>query len=189
MDVMAKVDVKGLQALQNRLEKAANAAERDAFYEAAVRELAARLLALVKKRTPVGKRPENLSVAPRTVEVVGQSGKKYKMLSREGAILSQYWSGYRGGTLRQAWTVSEVRKTGDSYEIEVINPIEYASYVEFGHRQTPGRYVPAIGKQLKRSWVPGRFMMTVAAEQLEGMAPAILQRKLNAYLKEAFDGG
>lgn len=59
-----------------------------------------------------------------------------------------------------------------------MDPIEYASYVEFGHR-TPG------GK----GWVPGRFMMTVSASELEGMAPALLQRKLNAYLKEAFDGG
>lgn len=49
----AKVDTKKLQALQNRLEKAATAAEKDAFYEAAVKELAARLLTLVKKRTPV----------------------------------------------------------------------------------------------------------------------------------------
>lgn len=143
-----KVDVKELQALQKRLEKAANAAEKDAFYEAAVRELAARLLTLVKKRTPV-----------------------------------------ISGTLRRGWTVGELKKNGGGYEIEIIDPIEYASYVEFGHRQTPGRYVPAIGKKLKRSWVPGRFMMTISASELEGMAPAILQRKLNAYLKEALDGG
>lgn len=132
-----KVDTKKLQALQNRLEKAATAAEKDAFYESAVRELAARLLTLVKKRTPV-----------------------------------------LSGTLRRGWTVGEMKKMNDGYEIEVVDPIEYASYVEFGHR-TPG------GK----GWVPGRFMMTVSASELEGMAPAILQRKLNAYLKEAFDGG
>ena len=27
--------------------------------------------------------------------------------------------------------------------------MEYASYVEYGHRQEPGRYVPALGKRLK----------------------------------------
>lgn len=132
-----KADVKGLKALQKRLEKAADAAGKDAFYESAVKELAARLLTLVKKRTPV-----------------------------------------LSGTLRRGWTVGEMKKMNDGYEIEVVDPIEYASYVEFGHR-TPG------GK----GWVPGRFMMTVSASELEGMAPAILQRKLNAYLKEAFDGG
>ena len=132
-----KVDVKGLEALRNRLEKAANAAEKDAFYESAVRELAARLLALVKKRTPV-----------------------------------------ISGTLRRGWTVGKLKKSEGGYEIEVIDPIEYASYVEFGHRTRGGK-----------GWVPGRFMMTVSASELEGMAPALLQRKLNAYLKEALDGG
>ena len=132
-----KADVKGLKALQKRLEKAADAAGQDAFYEAAVKELAARLLALVKKRTPV-----------------------------------------ISGTLRRGWTVGELKKSESGYEIEVIDPIEYASYVEFGHRTRGGK-----------GWVPGRFMMTVSASELEGMAPAILQRKLNAYLKEVLDGG
>ena len=117
-----KADVKGLKALQKRLEKAADAAGKDAFYEAAVKELAARLLALVKKRTPV-----------------------------------------ISGTLRRGWTVGELKKSESGYEIEVIDPIEYASYVEFGHRTRGGK-----------GWVPGRFMMTVSASELEGMAPAIL---------------
>ena len=37
---------------------------------------------------------------------------------------------------------------------EVIGTtVKYAPYVEFGHHQEPGRYVPAIGKRLKVSWV------------------------------------
>lgn len=31
--------------------------------------------------------------------------------------------------------------------------VEYAPYVEFGHTQEPGRYVPAIGKRLVASYV------------------------------------
>ena len=31
--------------------------------------------------------------------------------------------------------------------------------VEYGHRQTPGRYVPAIGKRLKKDFVPGKKML------------------------------
>lgn len=46
-----------------------------------------------------------------------------------------------------------------------------------------------IAKALPSVITPERFMMTVSASELEGMAPAILQRKLNAYLKEALDGG
>ena len=33
---------------------------------------------------------------------------------------------------------------------------EYAPFVELGHHQEPGRYVPAIGKRLVRSFVPAK---------------------------------
>lgn len=42
----------------------------------------------------------------------------------------------------------------DSNTAYIGTNVKYAPYVEFGHHQTPGRYVPAIGKRLKASWVP-----------------------------------
>jgi phage gpG-like protein len=39
-------------------------------------------------------------------------------------------------------------------EAFVGSNVDYAPYVEFGHAQTPGRYVPAIGKRLVQSVVP-----------------------------------
>lgn len=42
--------------------------------------------------------------------------------------------------------------------------VTYAPAVELGHHQTPGRYVPAIGKRLKRSWVPGKAFIRPAVE-------------------------
>ena len=32
--------------------------------------------------------------------------------------------------------------------------VKYAPYVELGHHQQPGRYVPAIKRRLVKSWVP-----------------------------------
>ena len=49
--------------------------------------------------------------------------------------------------------------------VEVIgSPTEYAPYVEFGHHQEAGRYVPAIGKRLVRDYVPGKPYLTPAVE-------------------------
>ena len=62
------------------------------------------------------------------------------------------------------------------------------AYVEYGHRQQSGRFVPVLGKKLKKSWVRGQFMMTKSAKELSAQAPAILQRKLNKFLREVFDG-
>lgn len=73
-------------------------------------------------------------------------------------------------------------RRGNSFEIEVFNSAEYASYVEYGHRQTQGRYVPALGKRLKNGWVKGRFMLTVSEEEMRVQAPAVIEKRLAEYL-------
>ena len=93
------------------------------------------------------------------------------------------------GELRRSWTVGTVGKRGDLYYIEVINPLEYAQYVEYGHRQTPGRYVPAIGKRLKKSWVQGKFMLTLSENEIQKDMDKIIKQKLIQLLKEAIKNG
>lgn len=159
----------------------------DMFCEETVKELASRLLAKLEKRTPVGKAPE-IKKEDRTVKLknVYGKGRTRSFLTAEGARYMQYWSGYRGGTLRRGWTVGNVEKVGNQYQIEVINPTIYASYVEFGHRQTPGRYVPALGKKLKKAWVEGKFMLTISEQDLRAEAPAIIERRMKKKLGEYF---
>lgn len=163
-----RADFEELKKLQERLLQLENG-NFEKFCNAAAKELAARLLALVIPATPVGVYPEG--------------------------------SGKNGGTLRRGWTGSAeedgkafarslpIEKSGNTYTITVENTVSYASYVEFGHRQTSGRYVPAIGKRLKERFVYGQYFLTHSEEELERIAPAILQRKLDKFLKEVFSGG
>ena len=84
------------------------------------------------------------------------------------------------GTLRRAWTAGtssegyansvQVNHFGNVYEIAITNPMEYASYVEYGHR-TPNH----------KGWVPGKFMMKISEEELERIAPAILEQRIYRY--------
>ena len=136
----AKVDVKELKAFRDRLDSLAGKTDLDAFYRQAAKELAARLLTMVKKRTPVDT-----------------------------------------GALRRGWTIGEVKAVEGGYEVEVLNPTEYASYVEFGHRT---RLNPEGG----RGWVKGRFMLRISSDELEAMAPKILERKLKKFLSQAVNG-
>lgn len=76
------------------------------------------------------------------------------------------------GHLRQGWTVGEIVDNGSSYEVEIINPIEYAMYVEFGHR-TKGH----------NGWVNGRLMLTISVEELEREMPAFLEHKLQQFIE------
>lgn len=65
------------------------------------------------------------------------------------------------GTLKNGWH----RSRAVQGVVTVYNNTEYAAHVEYGHRQTPGRYVPAIGKRLKKSFVPGKKMLHKAMLQ------------------------
>lgn len=78
------------------------------------------------------------------------------------------------GELRRNWTIGEIRKNGEHYEVEIINPTEYCSYVEYGHRTAN-----------HTGWVPGHFMLAISERELQTAAPAIIERKLRAWLKGA----
>jgi hypothetical protein len=80
-----------------------------------------------------------------------------------------------------------VEKNGNVYTITIINPVFYASYVEYGHRQEVGRFVPAIGKRLKNHWVEGQFMLTKAEMELEGQIDQIIEQKILKFLKDSLE--
>ncbi len=176
------VDLSGLKQFQKNIDRINK--NREKFFRAAAKELAARLLRKVIKRTPVGVNARDAGY--------NISDETYK----------KYWAGYSGGTLRRGWTAKseaeaengsrsnvtsfvnslDVAHTGNTFTIIVGNPVHYASFVELGHRQTVGRYVPAIGKRLKRAWVPGQFMLKISEDELQSQTPAILARNIEKWL-------
>lgn len=89
------------------------------------------------------------------------------------------------GVLKGSWFVV-ITKVSGGYEAEIINNIKYASYVNYGHRQKPGRYVPAIGKRLKKGWVDGKFFVELSVEELRGITKPLLEKRIEEHLKEAF---
>lgn len=148
------VNLQELEAFRQKMEqKLGNNVH--SFIEACAKELAARLLAKVIKRTPVGKYPKG--------------------------------SGKKGGTLRRGWTAGKqqdatayakslkIIRSGSKYTIEIINPVEYAPYVEYGHRTRGGK-----------GWVNGKHMLTIPVQQIQQDAPRILENKLKKLLGECF---
>ena len=178
-----RCDYRELKKLDERLQQLSEV-DMDRLCRDAANEIAQVLWNKVKKRTLAGVKPT--FDEPKTVKVKGASGKSKSFLTRSGAILDRYWAGYRGGSLRDAWMILPVEKHGDVYEITVVNNLDYASYVEYGHRQTPGRYVPALGKSLKVSWVPGKLMLTISEQEVKTLVPSILNDMLYEALKGVF---
>lgn len=165
---MARGGVRGFSELEKQFEevnKKLQAADVDKFCRIVAKELAARLLAQVIKRTPVGDYPPS--------------------------------TGKKGGTLRRGWTAQTeeeaaeggignaiayanalpITKSGNVYEIEIINPVHYASYVEFGHRTRGGD-----------GWVQGRFMLTLSEKEVQRQSERVVEALLKKYLGEVFNG-
>ncbi len=183
MGKMGKVDLKGMKEFQKKLEKQQKGA--DAFLEGCAKELAARLLRMVVMRTPVGDYSHEIEVVAKRDSKHHKKGDVYtKRVNPDSKM---------GGTLRRGWTTqregsgSEGLKTngasqfadslkahhfGDTYVIEIMNPVEYASYVEYGHRTPNGK-----------GWVRGQFMMTISEQELQTMAPQLLEKKIKKFLE------
>lgn len=163
-----KVDYKQLKRLQQKIEKLEKQ-DRTKLCEEAVKEMATRMLAKLIKKTPVGRYPKS--------------------------------SGKNGGTLRKGWTSTseteamysalfnassvkvndyvntlKITKNGDNYRIELINPVEYASYVNNGHRTAN-----------HNGWVSGQFFIEISEKEFEAEAPKILEKKIQKYLEECFN--
>lgn len=157
-----RVDYRQLKRLQERMQTLEKV-EFAKFCEDMAREIAARFLAKVIKRTPVDE----------------------GILRRGWTAGKQHWTETKDGKLRtkgiggkSGYVQSlEVVKKGDVYEITVYNNVEYAAYVEYGHRTRD-----------HKGWVPGRFMMTISADELQKDAPKVIERKLVKLLGDAFNG-
>lgn len=178
--ISAKVDYQQLKEFQNKLRQLADQKNMDEFISSCAKELAARLLAKVIQRTPVGNYAKYETVTATRDSKNHKKGDTYTRRVKGTKI---------GGTLRRGWTgerkadVSDyamslpIEKKGDTYTITIINPVYYAPYVEFGHRTRGGK-----------GWVKGQFMLTESERELSMKMPKILEEKLQKYLGELFNG-
>lgn len=94
---------------------------------------------------------------------------------------------FKTGDLRRSWQLKGPYFSGSEITIELRNSKDYASFVENGHRQNVGQYVPAIGKRLKASWVPGRHFLQKATDQTSGQVPELLTPVIWDMLRRLMD--
>ena len=91
------------------------------------------------------------------------------------------------GDLRRSWQLKGPFFSGTDISVELRNSKNYASFVENGHRQTPGRYVPAIGKRLKASWVPGQHFLQKATKQTSNQIPQLITPVMDDILRRLME--
>lgn len=173
MSIIGKWDTRELDEFTEKV-KGLSEEKIQKFNEDTVKEIAAKTLAKIIERTPVGE------YGTKSVEFTTKEGKKVSFTAH---------SNKAGGTLKRGWTAgkdvdpysfimanSEVIKKGRTYIVFISNPVNYASYVEYGHRTVNGT-----------GWVDGRFMMTISEDEMQDELPALLEKKLNDFLGEYFN--
>lgn len=79
------------------------------------------------------------------------------------------------GNLRKNWEIGKHVKRGFNHTITVENDVEYLEYVEYGHKQEVGRYVPELGKRLVKPWVEGQHFVEKTKMEMEDELPKIIE--------------
>lgn len=92
------------------------------------------------------------------------------------------------GHLRRNWNTTPARRIGQGYFSKIYNNVKYAQFVENGHRQKVGRYVPAIGKRLTQPFVEGHHMLREGMNDYANDAPAYIQEQQEAFLRQILGG-
>lgn len=123
--------------------------------EQSVNKMAGLYINVAKKNTPVGKH-------------LARYDKKLKKIFRSN---SEH--------MKRSWGLDgPLKKTALSYTRKVGNSASYASYVNDGHIQHPGQYVPLLGKSLKKRWVEGLNMREKAEKAVRDGREKIVRHYL-----------
>lgn len=128
----------------------------DDFLRKFLLEMAQRAINDIKKNTPVdtGALRNTWAAGNAAVQVGRTNDQKVSAFEQEA-------------------TIESVKVVGDSLEITIFNAMEYASFVEFGHRNW-----------LNNSWVDGYFMMTIGIDKIQQQIPARFQKAFQNYLMD-----
>lgn len=81
------------------------------------------------------------------------------------------------GHLRNSWLMVPAKKDGRAYTLTIGNPVEYASYYEYGHRINGGK-----------GWVEGRFVLKRGNEEAIEKSEKELKKAIKRRLEEHLYG-
>lgn len=163
-------DLKDFTDFKDSLIKLNQSGNIQAFNKEVVENMASVYVREAKLNTPVGKR-------------------SVKFMQR-GKIQTKYFDSEH---TRQSWSVGKYQLNNTSGKVEVFNTSSYASFLNDGHRQEVGRFLPWIGQskggvmqggRLKKPWVDGAYMHEKAEKVVNKNAKRIMEITLKKWIKE-----
>lgn len=161
---MADVDFSELKGFLNNLVDSATPTYIDEIHRKAVNKIAAVYIGEAKRNTPTK------GVQRKEVVINGET----KVITSDSEHM------------KRSWKASSAKKKGHDYIAKVMNTASYASFVNDGHRQHPGQFIPILGKRLVNGWVNGLHMAEKAESHAKNASKFILENTIKDYNRKAF---
>lgn len=163
-------DLKEFAAFNSSLVKLSQSGNLQKFNKQVLKELSGVYVREAKLNTPVGKRSVKLM--------------------QNGKVETKYFDSEH---TRQSWSVGRYRLDDRTGRIRVFNTSSYASFLNDGHRQEVGRFLPWLGQskggvmqggKLKKPWVDGAYMHEKAEKVVSKNAKRIMEITLKKWIEE-----
>ena len=94
---------------------------------------------------------------------------KRKQSGHEG----EQYKAYDTGAMTNAWQLGNIQGNGKEISIEILNPMEYATEIEYGHR--------IVRNGIEVGWYEGRFMLKTSIDEIDRQMPARYKKQFNAF--------
>lgn len=80
------------------------------------------------------------------------------------------------GELKRSWELGEIQGEGKNISVEILNGMEYATEIEYGHR------IVVNGSEV--GWYEGRFMLKISIDEIRLQMPIRYQIELMKFCKK-----
>lgn len=74
--------------------------------------------------------------------------------------------------LRDGWRVGKIKRKSDGLYVEIYNNVEYAEYVNYGHRTG------------KRGYKEGVYMLELSMQEIQSKLPLYLKKWIDKFIRE-----
>ena len=80
------------------------------------------------------------------------------------------------GALKRSWELGDIQESGQNISVEILNGMDYATNVEYGHR------IVVNGSEV--GWYEGRFMLKTSIDEIRKQIPLRYQSKFKKFCVE-----
>lgn len=162
------VDYRQFRQFQEAFEQELTGTSINKFMETSIKRITVEFLSATIKKTPVGIHKYKQGGTLRRGWVDGN----YPSLERDNVSDSEMYS-----IAKEFMNNVNVIKSGNSYEIIIHNNVEYAAYVEYGHRN-----------RNHTDYIEGQKMMTKSEEEVQRVAHEIIEDLFIEKMRNTFGG-